>query len=190
MENELEKDEFINNNNDPLLIAPITDSDFKIDIRMSGSSVINFSNLNFKEKEKILNPLLKKVDENIYCKISNFLNTDDLMQFKNISKYFHKLFIQYISNYFKKDIIFFSKKLKNLNISNIPKRKTIDEFNISDKCTQAIKLLNDPQINKFFFEKSLINDNRLIIYRIYFQLIKHPILNIEKDKKRNFLGKM
>ena len=189
MENELEKDEFINNNNDPLLIAPITDSDFKIDIRMSGSSVINFSNLNFKEKEKILNPLLKKVDENIYCKISNFLNTDDLMQFKNISKYFHKLFIQYISNYFKKDIIFFSKKLKNLNISNIPKRKTIDEFNISDKCTQAIKLLNDPQINKFFFEKSLINDNRLIIYRIYFQLIKHPNKNIIKDKKEEFWEK-
>ena len=180
MEHALQKGEFLNN--DPLLITPITDLDFSIDKKMSNS---NLSNAIFKEKEKE-----KIFDENIFMIISDYLNIDDLIKFKNASKYIHEFFIKYIKNYLEQDKIFFTKRLKKFGIENNPPKKlSLEDFELSKKASRAIQLLNEPSVNNFFFQKISVDDNRLIIYRIFFQLIKHPYSNIEKDRKEEFWEK-
>ena len=177
MEHALQKGEFLANN-DPLLITPISDLDFIIDKKMSNSNII-LSNLNFKE-----------FDENILTKIFDFLNIDDIMKFKNVSKYIHEFFIKYMKNYLKKDRDFFKERLKKLCMENKqPKKLSIEDFEISKKGLKAMQLLNDPTVNNFFVQKTSVDDNRLIIYRIFFQLIKHPYSKIEKDKKEEFWNK-
>ena len=192
METELQKGEFLTNN-DPLLISPITDLDFFNNKKNENNDINNINSLilDKKEKEKI-KTLFNNIDEKIYSEISDFLNMDDLIHFKNISKHFHKLFNIYIVKYFQKDIIYFNKKLENININkenSPPEKKTLNEFTISEKCIKAIQLLNEPSVNQFFYEKTSVDENRLIIYRIFFQLIKHSIINIEKDKKEIFWEK-
>ena len=185
MENALQKGEFLTND-DPLLIAPITDFDFFIDKKFSNMSITNSEK---KEIEKI-NSLFNNLEEKIINIIFVFLNKDDLMQFKDVSKYFHKLFIKYIEKNLEEDKLYFSKKLENLNISNPqPPKKTLNDFSISKKSMKAIQLLNEPSVNQFFFENISVDDKRLIIYRIFFQLIKHPYKNIEIDKKELFWEK-
>ena len=177
MEHALQKGEFLANN-DPLLITPISDLDFIIDKKMSNSNIY-LSNLNFKE-----------FDENILTKIFDFLNIDDIMKFKNVSKYIHEFFIKYMKNYLKKDRDFFKERLKKLCMENKqPKKLSIEDFEISKKGLKAMQLLNDPTFNNFFVQKISVDDNRLIIYRIFFQLIKHPYSKIEKDKKEEFWDK-
>jgi hypothetical protein len=145
--------------------------------------------LDLKEKEK-LNLLINNIDDKIYKNISDFLDIEDLIKFKDTSKFFHKLFIVYIENLLENDKIYFNKKLKNLNIiDSIPQKQSINSFNISKKCMKAIELLNEPSVNQFFHEKTPVDENRLIIYRIFFQLIKHPYINIGKDKKEIFWEK-
>ena len=188
METALQKGEYLNNN-DPLLIAPITDLDFYMDKKLSNAS-INLSNSDMKEKEKTINNYFNRIDEKNFIIISDYLNIDDLIKLKNISKYFHTLFIIYIKKYLEQEKIFFTQKLTNLNISeNKPQKHTISDFNLSTKSLQAIELLNIPEVNKFFSEKTSVNDISLIIYRIFFQLIKHPYKNIEIDKKEEFWEK-
>ena len=191
MEHALQKGEFLTNN-DPLLITPITDLDFIIDKKMSNSN-ISLSNLDLKEKEKekMFNSLLfNQIDDKIFTKISDFLNINDLITFKNVSKFIHKFFIIYIKNNLEKDKIFFTEKLKKLNMENSPpKELKFEDFEISEKSLKAIRLLNEPSVNKFFFEKTSVDDNRVLIYRIFFQLIKHPYSNIERDKKEEFWDK-
>ena len=188
METALQKGEFLTNN-DPLLISPITDLDFFIDKKMSNSNISISLDLKEKEKEK-LNLLIYNIDDKIYKNISDFLDIEDLIKFKDTSKFFHKLFIVYIENLLENDKIYFNKKLKNLNIiDSIPQKQSINSFNISKKCMKAIELLNEPSVNQFFFQKALVDDERLIIYRIFFQLIKHPYKNIEKYKKEEFWEK-
>ena len=177
MEHALQKGEFLANN-DPLLITPISDLDFIIDKKMSNSNIY-LSNLNFKE-----------FDENILTKIFDFLNIDDIMKFKNVSKYIHEFFIKYMKNYLNKDRDFFKERLKKICMENRqPKKLSIEDFEISQKSLKAMQLLNDPTVNNFFFQKTSVDDNRLIIYRIFFQLIKHPYSKIEKDKKEEFWNK-
>ena len=192
METELQKGEFLTNN-DPLLISPITDLDFFNNKKNENNDINNINSLilDKKEKEKI-KTLFNNIDEKIYSEISDFLNMDDLIHFKNISKHFHKLFNIYIVKYFQKDIIYFNKKLENININrenSPPEKKKLNEFTISEKCIKAIQLLNEPSVNQFFYEKTSVDENRLIIYRIFFQLIKHSIINIEIDKKEIFWEK-
>ena len=190
METALQKGEYLNNN-DPLLISPITDSDFYIDKKLSNTS-INISNSDIKEKEKqnVINNFFNNIEEKNFIIILDYLNIDDLIKFKNISKYVHNLFIIYIKNFLEKEKVFFNKKLMNLNISEEkPKKNTLSDFNLSKKSLQAIEYLNIPEVNKFFSEKSSLNDISLIIYRIFFQLIKHPYKNIEIDKKEEFWEK-
>ena len=137
METELQKGEFLTNN-DPLLISPITDLDFFNNKKNENNENNDINNINSlildkKEKEKI-KTLFNNIDEKIYSEISDFLNMDDLIHFKNISKHFHKLFNIYIVKYFQKDIIYFNKKLENININkenSPPERKTLNEFTIS-----------------------------------------------------------
>ena len=59
-----------------------------------------------------LNNMEKNIDDKIYAIISDFLSIDDLIQFKNTSKCFNKLFNTYIINNLQKDKIYFTNKKK------------------------------------------------------------------------------
>lgn len=182
MENAIQKDDLLNNN-DPLLIAPLTDLDFP-NFKMSNSNTLKST---ISEKEKF--NFEKNIDDKLYKKISDYLSLIDLIQFKNISKNFNKLFYVYISNKLKEDKLFFINKKKNLDENNIPKKLSFEDFVISKGSTKAIKLLNDPTLNHLFYEDSAADNERLIIYRIFFQLINHPYKYIPKDKKEEFWKK-
>ena len=97
---------------------------------------------------KLVNKLFnKKVNEVILIKLK-----------EEKSKYENKI------NPFKKE--------KNL-ISN----EKILKLNLSKTALKAINLLNQPLLNKLFTDSNKIpsDDNILLIYHIYFQLINHPL---------------
>ena len=182
MESAIQKDDLLNND-DPLLVAPLTDLDFP-NFKLSNSNTLKstISELETFNYEK-------NFDDKLYKKISDYLSLIDLIQFKNISKNFNKLFFVYISNKLKEDKIFFINKKKKLDENNIPENLSFKDFVISKGSTKAIKLLNEPSLNHLFYEDTPADNGRLIIYRIFFQLINHPYKYIPKDKKEEFWKK-
>lgn len=182
MESAIQKDDLLNND-DPLLVAPLTDLDFP-NFKLSNSNTLKstISELETFNYEK-------NFDDKLYKKISDYLSLIDLIQFKNISRNFNKLFFVYISNKLKEDKIFFINKKKKLDENNIPENLSFKDFVISKGSTKAIKLLNEPSLNHLFYEDTPADNGRLIIYRIFFQLINHPYKYIPKDKKEEFWKK-
>lgn len=184
MESAIQKDDLLNND-DPLLVAPLTDLDFP-NFNLSNSNTLKSTISGF---ETINYNYEKNFDDKLYKKISDYLSLIDLIQFKNISKNFNKLFFVYISNKLKEDKIFFINKKKKLDENNIPENLSFKDFVISKGSTKAIKLLNEPSLNHLFYEDTQADNERLIIYRIFFQLINHPYKYIAKDKKEEFWKK-
>ena len=184
MESAIQKDDLLNND-DPLLVAPLSDLDFP-NFKLSNSNTLKSS---ISEKETYKFNFEKIFNDKLYKKISDYLSLIDLIQFKNISKNFNKLFFVYISNKLKEDKIFFINKKKNLDENNIPENLSFKDFVISKGSTKAIKLLNEQSLNHLFYEDSPADNERLIIYRIFFQLINHPYKYIPKDKKEEFWEK-
>jgi len=182
MESAIQKDDLLNND-DPLLVAPLTDLDFP-NFKLSNSNTLKST---ISELETI--NYEKNFDEKLYKKISDYLSLIDLIQFKNISRNFNKLFFVYISNKLKEDKIFFINKKKKLDENDIPENLSFKDFVISKGSTKAIKLLNEPSLNHLFYEDTPADNGRLIIYRIFFQLINHPYKYIPKDKKEEFWKK-
>lgn len=182
LESAIQKDDLLNND-DPLLVAPLTDLDFP-NFKLSNSNTLKST---ISELETI--NYEKNFDEKLYKKISDYLSLIDLIQFKNISRNFNKLFFVYISNKLKEDKIFFINKKKKLDENNIPENLSFKDFVISKGSTKAIKLLNEPSLNHLFYEDTPADNGRLIIYRIFFQLINHPYKYIPKDKKEEFWKK-
>ena len=182
MESAIQKDDLLNND-DPLLVAPLTDLDFP-NFKLSNSNTLKST---ISELETI--NYEKNFDEKLYKKISDYLSLIDLIQFKNISRNFNKLFFVYISNKLKEDKIFFINKKKKLDENNIPENLSFKDFVISKGSTKAIKLLNEPSLNHLFYEDTPADNGRIIIYRIFFQLINHPYKYIPKDKKEEFWQK-
>ena len=186
MESALQKDDLLNNN-DPLLISPITDFDFYTNGKMSNTNTINSDIFENKFNAKIS----KIFNDKFYNIITDYLSISDLIQFKNTSKFIHKLFKVYFLNKLKKEKEYFINKKSSLNLgqNNIPKALTIKDFSLSKGSMKAIGLLNEPHLNYLFFEESPADEDRLIIYRIFFQLINHPFKYIPIDKKEEFWKK-
>ena len=188
MESALQKDDLLNNN-DPLLISPITDLDFFPNGKISNSNTINSDIIELEKINKSNYNIQNIINEKVNILISDFLLINDLIEFKNISKYFYKLFKIYIIKKLEKDKEYFNKKKNNLDQKDIPQNLTIKDFSLSKGSIKAIGLLNEPHLNHIFFEEIPADNDRLIIYRIFFQLINHPYKNIPKDKKEEFWKK-
>ena len=186
MESALQKDDLLNNN-DPLLISPITEFDFYPNGKISNTNTINSDIC-----ENKFNVNISKIfNGKLYNIITDYLSINDLIQFKNSSKFIHKLFKDYILNKLKKEKEYFINKKSSLNLdqNNIPKVLTLKDFSLSKGSIKAISLLNEPHLNYLFFEESPADEDRLIIYRIFFQLINHPYKYIPTDKKEEFWKK-
>lgn len=171
MESNLQKsDELLND--DPLLIAPITDSDFQ----QKGELIISDTPSN---EIKCIIEYFKLQDEKGIKKIFEFLDFSTLIQLKGTSKYFNKIIINYLLKYLnekRRNI----EKVKN-EITSIQEPKSLTDFKLSQETESTIQLLNESFINKFFEEANTPKDDILFIFEVFFQLINNPI----KDSKNN-----
>ena len=188
MESALQKDDLLDNN-DPLLIAPITDLDFYPNGKISSNNTINSDILELEKIHQFKYNIENIINDRIFNIISDFLCINDLLEFKSISKYFNVLFKKYIILVLEKDKKYFIEKKNSLDNQNIHDNLSINEFSLSKGSIKAIKLLKEPNMNSLFFEDLPPNDDRIIIYRIFFQLINHPYKYIPKDKKEEFWKK-
>ena len=169
LENNLKTDLNIINNDDLLLVSSLKDLDLsKDDINKN-----NLSSLSPKNGEKII-PFKNIFNEHLNNFIV-FLSTKDILELKNCSKSFHNLIIEYFDKMFNSERnIFIEKQNKlNLSVNEIPKKLSINDFNLSKGALKAIDLLNEEIINRLFFEEITPNNEIFIVYKIYFQLIKN-----------------
>ena len=169
LENNLKTDLNIINNDDLLLVSSLKDLDLsKDDINKN-----NLLSLSPKNGEKII-PFKNIFNEHLNNFIV-FLSTKDILELKNCSKFFHNLIIEYFDKMFNSERnIFIEKQNKlNLSVNEIPKKLSINDFNLSKGALKAIDLLNEQIINRLFFEEITPNSEIFIVYKIYFQLIKN-----------------
>ena len=182
-------------NNDPLLISSLKDLEFVPKVMLSNNiscdennndnnnKVVNMKSINNYVKEK---PFFFKKELSIFKEenyffdenlnnILVFLYKKDILVLKNCSKSFHKLVIDYLvkqldieRNYF----ITIQNEL-NINIEDIPPKLSINDLQLSKGALKAINLLNEEILNRLFIEDKPPNKEILIIYKIYFQLIKY-----------------
>jgi hypothetical protein len=61
--------------------------------------------------------------------------------------------------------------------------KKEDIFNLSKGSMKAIELLNEKMYNKVFYESTIPNNDVLVIYMLYFQLINHPIMKFKYNRE-------
>ena len=168
-------------NNDPILIAPMSDLDFVPkgllmdvdDVNSSKLYGLNKSNKVFEFIETNLNDILK------------FLDISDLTNMVLVNKYFrNSVYCQIICN-LENERKNFIDIISSIPESEIMERYSKNDIILSKGALKAIRLLNETILNKIFFEdKDVTDDNILLIYHIYFQLINHPLSREILDKKR------
>jgi len=172
METNLQKGEPLLND-EPLLITPITDSDFQ-----KGTDI--FSNIKNYNKSKNIIELFRD-KELILDKIFTFISLIDLIQLKRASKFFNTK----ILNFFVKNLSETKNRLISIKneISSISDQKNLNDMKFSQGAESSIKLLNENIMNKFFQESKPPRDDILFIFEVFFQLINRPIKDSYTNKK-------
>ena len=188
IENSLQKDNLLNND-DPLLILPLKDLDFVPESLLRRNSVRN------EKRNKQKNYIISSFDiyqnlEKIRFKyIFRYLILEDLLSIKNISKEFHQLILIYLISYLEKEKLNILKIKDSLNISEIPIREEIENIVLSKGSKKATQLLNESLLNHLFKDDKIPEDDIILIYRIYFQMINHPFALIAKTDTEKFWEK-
>jgi hypothetical protein len=187
LENNLQKDELINNN-DPLLILPLKDLDFvpKGLLKKNSLRDSTMSNLGYKISSFDISQNIEKIK---FKNIFDYLTLNELLPIKNISKEFHQMIIWYFVEYLEKeksDILL----IKNsLNITEIPIREGIENMELSKGSKKATQLLNESLLNHLFKDEKIPVNDIILVYRIYFQMINHPFAKIAKIDVEKFWEK-
>ena len=160
-------------NDEPLLITPITDSDFQ-----KGTEI--FSNLKDENKSK---NIIELFGDKELCidKILEFISLIDLIQLKRVSKFFNTK----ILNYFVKNLSETKNRLISIKneISSISEKKSLSDIKFSEGAESSIKLLNENTMIKFFQESRPPRDDILFIFEVFFQMINKPIKDTYNNKK-------
>ena len=184
-------------NDDPLLISYLKDSDITTKELLSNDISKDEININFNknldksfklksnESEKKIFSLFDPGNNIIDDYLNNilvFLSNKDIIKLKNCSRTFHKTIIDYLIKKFDLERNNFIGKQNELHlqIEEIPKKFTIDDLKLTKGTLKAINLLNEDILNRLFQEKKPPREDILIIYKIFFYLIK------EKDIIRSF----
>ncbi len=172
METNLQQDDQLFNYDEPLLISPITDNDFK-------KSELILNNKNQKKFKNIIE-YFKNNEENYLKNIFEYLEIKDLLLLNKVSKYFNKN----ILNYFIKKLNEEKNKLEYQKILtiNIPERNNFKNFEFSKGTSKSMELLNESIMNKIFQEEIPPRNEILFIYYVFFQLINNPIKNLYENK--------
>ena len=176
MESNLQKDDPLFQN-DPLLVSPITEIDF-----LEGEQTNQNSN-----KIKNIIEFFKNIEEKNIRIIFEFLNINDLIKLKCVSKYFNKNILNFCLN----NLYETKNKLENMKkiMVNNQEPKNFQNFEFSKDTEQSIELLNEDINNKFFQEQNPPkNKDILFVFEIFFQLINNPIIK-NKNNKNEFWEK-
>ena len=160
-------------NDEPLLITPITDSDFQKGIEI-------LSNVRDNNKNKNIIELFGNKEINL-DKIFEFLSIIDVIQLKRVSKVFNTK----VLNYFVKNLTETKNKLIAIRneITNISEQKNLADIKFSQGTESSIKLLNENIMVKFFQESKPPRDDILFIFEVFFQLINEPMKDANNNKK-------
>lgn len=173
MESNLQQDYQLFNRDDPLLISPITDNDFKKNELLIGYEI--------EEKIRNITDYFKDNKENIIQKIFEFLGVKDLLSLNKLSKYFHKNILNYFLKKLneEKKIIEEQKGLTTIT----PEQNNFKNFEFSKGTSKSMELLNESIMSKAFQTETLPRYEILFIYQVFFQLINNPIKNLYDNKK-------
>ena len=173
MESNLEQDDQLFNRDDPLLISPITDNDFKKNELLIGGEI--------KEKIRNITDYFKDNKENIVQKIFEYLEIKDLLSLNKLSKYFNKN----ILNYFLKKLNEEKKTIEEQKslTTNTTKQNNFKNFEFSKGTSKSMELLNESIMSKVFQAETIPRNEILFIYQVFFQLINNPIKNLYDNKK-------
>ena len=187
-------------NEDPLLISSLKDLDIGTNASLlnklsseeiitnsqKSKEIINYRNdrifpLRSESSFKIENTFS---DENLN-NILVFLSIKDILKLKNCSRGFRKSVIDYLIKKCDIERNYFIQKQNELNITinEIPKSISINDLKLTKGALKAINLLNEEILNRIFLEEKPPNNEILIVYKIFFQLIKHQ--EIIKNESNN-----
>ena len=181
---------FINQINDPFLITPITEFDFPSQTYIDSNI---FFNSNISLNMNMLNDKKSTSDYFAGCleKFIPFLETKAIFDLLYINHLVNKnLKIVLLNNLYKekkdlKDKInnYINNNNINNNINNI--NNDLSNFVISKGTKKAIILLNEPLLNRLFYDSTTIpNNDILLVYKLFFQFINYTeIINSFNDKK-------
>ena len=167
--------------NDPLLIAPITEKDFK----GKNNLLLNSHEIEENYHLRKINFYCNGFDKNHLTTIIEFLNIKDYSNLKLVNKLFNKKVNEVILNKLKEEKSKYENKINLLKKEkNLISNEKILNLNLSKIALKAINLLNQPLLNKLFNDSNKIpSDDILLIYHIYFQLINHPLSKEFENKK-------
>ena len=192
MESNLIKSQEIFDNNDPLLISPITDNDFiPTDLILNVKEIEN-NNKTF---------LSEKFKDDFYYQFENFLkflNNKEIFCLFYMNKKIKEISIKFLIKKLTNEKNFYLNKIKNIiernkinNDDNLFMRKN-NNIELSKGTKKAITLLNEPIINRLFNEINKIpNSDILLVYKIFFQFIKYkniidqPFFNFNENENEN-----
>lgn len=186
LESSLQKDDPTMNNNDPILISPLSDLDFTVgtpkgSLNQKISKIENTNN--FKNS---IAKILDEVKEEILFK---YLKLNDLISVKNLSKKCHIKVISYIINEIKDKKNEIINIKKSLELKEIPERLNLDNLTLSKGSEKALELLNEMLLNKLFQEDNVPEDDIIFIYKLFLQLINSPITFEIKLTQKEFWDK-
>ena len=192
MESNLIKSQEIFDNNDPLLISPITDNDFiPTDLILNVKEIEN-NNKTF---------LSEKFKDDFYYQFENFLkflNNKEIFCLFFMNKKIKEISIKFLIKKLTNEKNFYLNKIKNIiernkinDDDNLFMRKN-NNIELSKGTKKAITLLNEPIINRLFNEINKIpKSDILLVYKIFFQFIKYkniidqPFFNFNENENEN-----
>ena len=158
----------------------ITDIDFKINnnLKIFSSKEFDMPKITISNNQININKYLDICFENIL----KYLNKFEIVNCLKVNKKFKNLINLFIIKKLKTEkekytnIMFNIQKTENFDINKaiIHSNKNLT---LSKGTKKAILLLNEPVLNKLFDEDKLPDDDILLIYKIFFQLINHKISN-------------
>ena len=176
METNLEKDYNLFEQDEPLLITPITDNDFQqnelIHIRKESNEI------------QIMKNFFKNNDEKYIHNIFKFLDKKDVIALNGSSKYFNKKILNYLLkklNEQKNDL----EKIKLLTVYS-PEPKNFKNFEFSIGASKSIELLNESIMSKIFQKSTIPRIEILFVFKVFFQLINNPIKDLYNNDKKEF----
>ena len=128
------------------------------------------------------------INDDYFKYVLDYLNIKDLISMKNTSKEYRNFVLNYLIDKLKKENSFFIAKNNELqittNLNIIDVTHYLDNLELSKPSKKALNLLNEKVMNKIFYESVLPNDDILLIYKIFFNMIDSPIKNI--NNRENF----
>jgi hypothetical protein len=192
MESNLIKSQEIFDNNDPLLISPITDNDF-----IPTDLILNVKEIENNHKTF----LSEKFKDDFYYQFENFLkflNNKEIFCLFFMNKKIKEISIKFLIKKLTNEKNFYLNKIKNIiernkinDDNNLFVRKN-NNIELSKGTKKAITLLNEPIINRLFNETNKIpNSDILLVYKIFFQFIKYkniinqPFFNFNENDNEN-----